>query len=329
MVPTVNNDPTEETRGLTARLGLVLAALGVLTAGGVVLTGSADTARNPWGEATITVTINNTADENDYEPLTRAAIKYWNDRFSELGYTGRFVYEPNATDSPDVIVRVVDDVSGGANGRAPVTDGVRTAATPTVIRIEWDGEQSTQKTLTHEFGHTLGLTHADHPRWEVMQTFNASTINWRYGIPWEQRELLVYTSHSAATAGFTDAERGAIDSAILFYNNGASGRLNRTVTLQPTANRSRADIEIRKVDQLPDNYGCDHAYRSYRRVKGSLRYQTYGIIRIDRGGDSAFYNYCVGNGLSAFLLEADGAAPPPQFDEQTGVQQRRRARNQS
>ena len=325
----MTDNSADSTPTVSPRHGLIVVALGVVFAGGLVLAGSADTARNPWQESTITVTINNTVDQNDYEPLTNAAITYWNDRLSELGYTGRFVFERDAAESADVIVRVVDDVGGSANGRAPVTDGVGTAPTPTVIRVEWDGERSTQKTLTHEFGHTLGLTHADHPRWEVMQTFNTSAIDWRYGIPWERQNLSVYYSHSAVAGEFTDAETDAMGSAIAFYNDSAGGRLNQTVTLRQAADRSHADIEIRKVDQLPSTYGCDHAYRSFRTVDGSLRYQTYGIIRIDSGGASGFYNYCVGNGLSAFLLEAGGGSPPPQFDEQTALRQRRQARSRS
>lgn len=325
----MTDNSAESTSTVSPRHGLIVVALGVVFAGGLLLAGSADTARNPWQESTITVTINNTVDQNDYRPLTRAAIEYWNDRFTRLGYEGGFEFEPNTTDSADVIVRVVDDVGGSANGRAPVTDGVGTAPTPTVIRVEWDGERSTKKTLTHEFGHTLGLTHADHPRWEVMQTFNTSAIDWRYGIPWERQNLSVYYSHSAAAGEFADAETDAMGSAIAFYNDGAGGRLNQTVTLRSTVNQSDADIEIRKVNQLPSTYGCDHAYRSYRTVDGSLRYRTYGIIRIDSGGASGFYNYCVGNGLSAFLLEADGGSPPPQFDEQTALRQRRQARNRS
>ena len=140
MVPTVTDNSAESSRTVSPRHALVLVVLGVVIAGGVALAENADTARNPWEESTITVTINNTVDQNDYEPLTRAAIEYWNNRLSELGYNGRFEFERDAADSADVIVRVVDDVGGSANGRAPVTDGVGTAPTPTVIRVEWDGE---------------------------------------------------------------------------------------------------------------------------------------------------------------------------------------------
>lgn len=277
--------------------------------------------RNPWNDETITVTINNSAGERNFTPVTQEAIAYWNDHLAELGYTGRFVYRPEQDESADIEVRAVSAVAGDAVGRAPINDGVGSATGTSVIRIEWDGERSTQQILTHEFGHTLGLTHADHPQWGVMQTLNRSAIVWDYSNPWERRELFVYYSHSSGTTGFTTEQIDAMSSLIEFYNSGADGYLNQSLHLRTTLNRSRADIEIRKVNQLPDRYGCDHAYSSYHTVAGELRYETYGIVRIDRGANPAYYEDCVGDALSEFLIEADGGRPPPRFDTPTSLGQ--------
>jgi hypothetical protein len=300
---------------------LVVVLAGAVAMGLAVDAVENEQATNPWTTERITVTINNSTEAHDFEPLARNAIGYWNARMDDLGYTGRFVYSTEPEGQPDVEIRVVSEVEGEAVGRAPVNDGVGRAAGTSVIRIQWDGAGSTQQILTHEFGHTLGLTHADHPQWGVMQTLNRSAIDWNYSNPWERRELAVYSSHSSATNGFTAEQMDAITTAIEFYNDGGNGYLNHSLRLRPTRNRSRADIEVRKIDQLPDTYGCDHDYSSYRSVDGELRYETFGIIRIDQGGNDSFYRDCVGDGLSAFLIEADGGRPPPRFDDPTALRQ--------
>ena len=114
-------------------------------------------------EETITYNVEARADSNhDLQSLVSTAVAYW--ERNSVRYAGRNV-EFEASSTPDTIIYFMDEVS--KCGRAPEgTDIVGcTRSRGSEVRIETGhSNEVTLRTIKHEFGHVLGLTHSDDPQ---------------------------------------------------------------------------------------------------------------------------------------------------------------------
>ena len=177
---------------------------------------------NPWLEETIHVqVIDQTSSERAVRPLVNEGIRYWNRNMSRLGYEGQFqlVEKGSETPTPDVIVYFVRDIgecgvekSKKYVGCATLNNGTGSADSPTKIRIEDSySDSSTETTITHEFGHTLGLRHTDANNWSIMKAGRAhETVPVPNATakanPWEREKINVYYNLSALQEDESDAE---------------------------------------------------------------------------------------------------------------------------
>ncbi|PSQ43990.1 hypothetical protein BRD17_05000 [Halobacteriales archaeon SW_7_68_16] len=204
--------------------------------------------RNPWRESPVVVAIEG-GGERSVRPLVAETIAFWerNDgRYAQ--YEADFELRPNATD-PDVVVSFVDgevECDGGHGlGCAPLLGPRTLAERPTDVRIAGDfTNESTLRTMKHEFGHVLGIRHGEPPR-PLMRAVEANAQ--RRPLPdasarpnpWRTTDLTVYLDNATA------AERQQIDNAFGFFTDGADGTVPAGIGFEYTDNRSAADIVVR------------------------------------------------------------------------------------
>lgn len=129
---------------------------------------------NPYGKQKLTVQLSQQS-ESQYDAfvLTRQALDYW-EEYSEKFAGYPIIYNLSRNhDTPDVLIRFVDSIeecgsdstdNKNITGCADLVKDVDLIITPVTAHvITGRGRDETLRTLIHEIGHTLGLTHHDEP----------------------------------------------------------------------------------------------------------------------------------------------------------------------
>lgn len=274
--------------------------------------------RNPWGEKYIDVKINYEAEsKHNYKTLTNESIEYWNNNIRKLGYGGKFRFAEDG-DDVDVVVNIQEEVNGKTKGYAPINDGVNTANERSVIQIENNQKRlEAQSTLTHEFGHTLGLRHTDSLEWPIMYSQYDSTYQPLYDNHWQEDNILVYFDSSDETMAFGEQEVDEIRYAIEYINEGADGYVNESVAVSRTNNKESADIVIEKVEDLSvsEDWVYRYYWRLYTKTDGGLHPGISGTIRIESGESSDYYSQYVAISLVELLGDPSKNGRPDPLSE--------------
>ncbi len=245
--------------------------------------------QNPWESSNITVSITATSDSNrDYAPLVGQSLSYWNRNMSVLDWEGRFVYDANASD-PDVPVHIVDEIGQCGDDRdeklgcAPINTRVGSGIDRRPVEIvSRQNDTSTVRIGVHEFGHALGLTHQDSGNWSVMnETIAAATVPQPNATersnPFEKETLYVYYNETD-----TDALNGYVVDELQdvwdYFNDGESEIVPKSVTFDRTENTSKADIELRFVEDIDGGVSTARWYGFDPDADGA--FETYNTATI-------------------------------------------------
>lgn len=208
---------------------------------------------NPWRESELVVAVENDRERNVL-PLVREALSYWetnSERYA--GYPIEYTIDPDA-ETPDLIVSFVDRVGEcgpeeHTAGCAPVLTSAGQVQRPVRVTVRHGfSEESTVRVLSHELGHTLGLTHDDEPQDIMRATSNLTTLPQpdatERALPWDSPELSVFVDLSNVPADERDATRAQIDNTLEYFDRGAAGTVPENVTFADADDRATADVVI-------------------------------------------------------------------------------------
>lgn len=290
---------------------------------------------NPYRKATLVVGLENRGNASrEFAPLVREALAYWEenaDRYA--GYPIAYELRPDATE-PDVAVTVVEDVDCGEDihvaGCADVISEPGQFDPPVSVRVA-DGftDRSTVDVLTHEFGHTLGLDHADEPQSVMAPERELTTLPrpdaTERALPWEDPELAVYVDVSHLPGDEREEARQQVDAALGYFADGAEGTVPDNVTFVRTDNRSAAEVTVVAVESLecqPGGGSCGALSGTDPDDDGAL--ETHARLEItfaDLDTDAVAWH--VGRWLGrGFGFDEEADYPPP-LREDAGYAERR------
>lgn len=275
-------------------------------------------ARNPWRAETVRVAVTRRPPDRSVRPLVERALTYWETNASErAGYELDYELVDGADDA-DVRVRFVERIDRCGAERSERTAGCadyvprgERAPSPTDVRVEIGyNDSATVSLLKHEFGHTLGFTHADA---DALPFMNATT---RLGtLPeadvrdrryhWRDRTLSVHVDYGAVGS---DRLADAVESVFDEYETSES--VPESFAFVTAPNASTADVTVRFDGSRPPDARSDATYYFVDPdYDGTPEYYTrYAIVLGDvsprRAGDVIGW-------YLALALYADGPSEVP------------------
>lgn len=290
--------------------------------------------RNPWPkQRNVTVGVENSVvnDSRNLTPLVEEAVVYWRNRTEYTSYTANFVVEPNASD-PDLLVDYVSEIPRcGVEhntdmdhiGCAPVLTTADHVLETKSVRIEAGyTDESTLRTLKHEFGHIYGLRHNDEPQ-EVMQAAfettslpepNATERSYTF----RTQTVPVYIN-SDSISGEQDEIRQQVEYATDYYSSGADGS-GPNLTFEFVDNRTAGAIVITGNEtiaqcQSASRVSCGIVYGENLDRDAPVEYYTKQYIQLN-DPETGTIGWHVGYWLSQSILAAQTTdeIPPPFSD---------------
>jgi hypothetical protein len=279
-------------------------------------------AANPWGSEPIVVAVSDAAGTGrDWVPMVREATAYWEanaERFA--GFPVEYEVRPDAAE-PDLVVefvRTVPDCGGAADaaGCAPLVEDSAQIHRPETVSVGTGfSDESTALVVTHELGHTLGLTHEDAPaevmaRESVLHTTPRPNATERT-FPWGDRTFAVYVD--AANASDPAEARRQVRRALDYYESDAPG-VPENLSFRVVDDPAAAEVTVRFADESPCGTGAAScgATRGWD-PDGDGAVETYaGLDVVLVGLDAEAVGWHVGYWLADALgMEADAEKPPP------------------
>ncbi|WP_435175722.1 matrixin family metalloprotease [Halorussus sp. AFM4] len=313
----------------TARTTTGAAPTGATAAPPPSTTVTTPTADNPWGKATVTVTVDNEANASrNVTPLVRRTLAYWNRNASRYGdYAVRFMLTKST--NADIRLEYVDQIAECGHERddrtvgcAPVLESGTTAGASETVRIVAGySNESTLQILRHEFGHVLGIEHGEEPM-PTMRALGryrhlARPNTTERPVPWSDPTLSVHVDASNVSSASRDDVKSQIGHALTYFETGADGRVPDNVTFVRTDNRSAADVRIAFPDDAFDCYGeemdegsCGTSWGYDTDVDAAFEYYSEWTVRV-RGVDDEAVGWHVGYWLARALGLTDDELPSP------------------
>jgi hypothetical protein len=191
--------------------------------------------------------------ERNVTAMVDSAVSYWErhaDRY--VNYSIDFVVVPDAED-PDVLVTFQETVecrgTTGWLGCAPDVESVHDTSETMVVAIKSGyTNESTIRTIKHEFGHVLGLDHGQEPmplmspRQESL-TLERPNVDGRT-FPWRDRNLSVYVDYRSIPPDRQAEAAQQVSHALEYYHEYEDSSRWKNVSFVATSNREAADILI-------------------------------------------------------------------------------------
>lgn len=190
----------------------------------------------------------------DITPVVQEAIAYWNENNEQYpaAFQKRFEFRENAS-NPDVLVRYRSSVSceiPESNGCAPIVSSKRDAedsSKPLVVQVsasQTENRLMAKRTLIHEFGHLLSVSHCEEPRSRMGCPQSTAPV----GPTWDERrypfnttELRVYVD----TDGASDPMEATVDRSLEAATAGEMEDVPSSVTFQRVDQPWKSHITIR------------------------------------------------------------------------------------
>jgi len=210
---------------------------------------------DPWpGHGPTTVRVNNTVNDRAVTPLVEQSLQYWNRRDEEYAtYTTNFTLGPE-TETADVEVRIVEEIDSCDRtdidllGCAPIYSAETLATERTVVRIlAGYTNETTLRTLKHEFGHVLGIRHGEAPT-ELMNGTDPSATQLpqpdasERDNPWG-RETLTVSIDQESFAADEQQVRRQVQYALTYYGE-ENDRTAETVDFELRSPGTAADVMV-------------------------------------------------------------------------------------
>ena len=208
-------------------------------------------------ESPVVVGVVNSANRTrNVTALIDRAISYWeknDERY--VDYEVDFELDPDA-ESPDVIVSFQRTVEcqgeTGWLGCAPDVEAIDATSETMVVSIKSGyRDNSTVRTIQHEFGHLLGLDHGDapmplmSPQQESLKLHQVNASGRTF--PWTDRNLSVYIDYSTLSPNRRMDAAKQVSRALDYYENHVNssrwGNVSFTATRDPTVADVRIDFD--------------------------------------------------------------------------------------
>lgn len=276
-------------------------------------------ADNPWGQAVVPVTVNDTVgDGRNTTAIVAEAVAYWNakmGRYTDYGFRFRLTDDTSAARVEVRFADRIDECDGPTNhtaGCARLIGPDETAADLEVATVVSDGSNAfVTGTTKHEFGHLLGLDHDAEPRFLMAQNSTTPVRNASdRANPWYSDTLRVAVEYDRL-----QGDRATIDDqvghAVRYYDDGAAGTVPGNVTVARTDLAHTAEV---LVTNDPDT--CDVDGRSQFGLQGQNSdrdgaMEAYANATVCVDVDDEAVGWHVGYWLgAAFGLSIDELAPP-------------------
>ena len=271
-------------------------------------------ARNPWRSAEVIVAVDGSASPNrSFVGLVEAAVTYWNGPGrANATYPATFRVVPNATE-PDVLVVLRDAVDCADRvdvlGCAPrLSAGSRPDRPVTVEVAAGFSDETTLRTIEHEFGHLLGIRHGEPPLPLMEPSYAAATLPATDAVdkpnPWTTADLRVWVDYANASAD-REVLEFQLGQAVAYYDAGAEGHVPGNTSFRLVEDRAAAVIVVRfGVDRegcstdSPRSCGFRQGFDPDR--DGELEYYTDATVLLN-GLDAAATGWHLGYWLGVLM----------------------------
>lgn len=282
---------------------------------------------NPWEKQTVTVAIVDVDNTNrSYRPLVESALRFWernanNSTSFEVSY--EIVEDQYAADirlefrdTIDQCGLESDDTTVGCADFYRYI-GEADSQTDVVIENGYNNE-STVLILKHEFGHTLGLSHADT---EVHQFMSAKTSAGTFPKPdvderdwkWATTNVTVYADVSEAAEHRHEKLRDEVRHMVSTYNRYDHENIPKNASFTLVDEPEEADIVVRIVDETPSgNYADGEVWGVDPDEDGRLEYYTNATIYIRDAHHDEVGSFA-GNWMGWYLYADDDDDLPGQY----------------
>lgn len=193
---------------------------------------------NPFGTEDLTVSLNHSIDDRDMTQVVQNSLNYWNEHSEEYaGYPVELRLEENAT-QPDIEIIFVTEIefcglhdNDTIMGCAPVNADSAPETSTVLIEAKYTAH-TTEETIKHEIGHTLGLVHGDEPRDLMAEFVETGSL---------RSNPAVYVDRQVSYPHSVERE---VDRALTYLEGGADGSVETPPSFTVVDDRSRADIII-------------------------------------------------------------------------------------